>query len=127
METTTIDHMLGQTFSSVRREDDSIVFENAPVQTRFEHYQDCCERVWIEDLCGDLSDLAGAPILVAEQCEKSSESDNGDLSGWAFYRFATVKGAVTVRWQGESNGYYGVGVGCCVFNKEENKKEWIYP
>jgi len=67
------------------------------------HYQDCCESVDIEDICGDLSDLVGVPLLQAEEATHSGPDTD---STWTFYKFATIKGVVTVRWYGQSNGYY---------------------
>lgn len=31
------------------------------------HFPDCCESVYIEDIDGDMEDLIGSPILVAEE------------------------------------------------------------
>ena len=78
-----------------------------------QHFQDCCERVSIEDIAGDLDDLVGSPLVRAE--ERTSKdfdtgSDRDDSYLWTFYEFATVKGSVTIRWYGESNGYYSVSV-----------------
>lgn len=67
------------------------------------HYQDCCEDVHIEDICGDLEDLTGVPLLVAEAC---TNADVKEQCTWTFYRFSTIKGSVTIRWIGTSNGYY---------------------
>ena len=77
----------------------------------FSHQQDCCESVDINDIVGDLEDLVGEPLLVAE--EVSGETPDEDIQGsytWTFYKFATRKGYVDVRWLGESNGYYSESV-----------------
>lgn len=69
------------------------------------HLQDCCECVTVSDICGDLTDLQDHPIIRAEA--RSQKDDANFESGtWTFFEFATVKGSVTIRFLGESNGYY---------------------
>ncbi len=78
---------------------------------RLIYHHDCCAGCSIEDICGDLEDLIGHPLLVAE-CVTSSENPEGVVKEdqysftWAFYKLDTIKGGVTIRWYGESNGYY---------------------
>lgn len=76
---------------------------------KMDHAYSCCESVLVEDIAGDIEDILGSPILMAEE---SSDEHSGydELAMWTFYKLATVKGYVTIRWNGESNGYYSVDV-----------------
>lgn len=86
---------------------------------RMWHDQDCCEDVSLADIVGDLADIIGAPLVMAEEVssaarpEDAPEGSGGDSSEtWTFYKFATVKGYVTLRWCGSSNGYYSEEMSC---------------
>ena len=86
------------------------------------HEQDCCECVWIEDICGDINCLLNMPITMAEdisnECEDGPLSEWDESYTWTWYKLATVKGHVTIRWYGESNGYYSESVDFAVWEDE---------
>ena len=108
-----IEDMIGKVFTSVTQDGYEMVFANETEKFRFFHYQDCCESVYIESIVGDLSDLEGEPLLIAEEVSSETEQINDNCSDsctWTFYKFATRKGYVDVRWLGESNGYYSESV-----------------
>ncbi len=100
--------MLGKVMVSVTETGVTMTFKDEEGKTySFSHTQGCCESVRIEDICGDLSDLEGSPILMAEMVYgEGPDLRDEDSYTWSFYKFATVKGTVTVRWLGTSNGYY---------------------
>lgn len=107
--------MLGLTLNAivVNDEKDEMAFIAADGSCyRLYHREDCCEHVTIDDICGDLPDLVGHPLLQAEevtfgQSERVDDKPEGAESWtWTFYKLATIKGSVTIKWLGESNGYY---------------------
>lgn len=112
-----VEDLLGRTLIDVVRvsTEDKIIFVLEDSKYALLHYPDCCESVNIEDICGDLQDLVGSPLTMAEvstnQDDPKSEYDESWT--WTFYRFATTKGYVTIRWYGTSNGYYSEEVSFC--------------
>jgi hypothetical protein len=97
--------------AGMRRGSEEILFTTSDGRRfRMHHHQDCCESVSVEDVCGDVEDLIGAPITRAEERSSGVQArDYGDEQ-WTFYELATNKGSMTLRWYGTSNGYYGTGV-----------------
>ncbi len=108
-----IEDMVGKTFTSIENKGDELLFHCEEGTFRFFHDQDCCESVCIDDIVGDLDDLVGTPLLSAEEVSNSglsAKSQYEDSFTWTFYKFATVKGYVDVKWYGSSNGYYSESV-----------------
>ena len=102
-----------QTLLAVDKSDDQVIFTTSQGrQYRLYHRQDCCEDVRVEDVVGNLADLIHEPLLMAE--EAVSDEAPTDIKQeyqpvsqlWTFYKLATIKGYVTIRWYGSSSGYY---------------------
>ena len=110
----------GKTLEKIERYDDfELVFTTVDGEVyKMCHDQDCCESVVIDDICGDLDDLIGSPIVRATEDTNENESPDDlkhrerdfDSFTWTFYNMATKKGHVTIRWIGDSNGYYSESV-----------------
>ena len=119
-----ITELLGKTLIAVEMEgNDILIFIcNDGKKYIMHHPQDCCEHVSIEDINGDLQDLIGSPITLAEEScsnelsaaqvleKENSEYFYDESFTWTFYKLATTKGYVDIRWYGTSNGYYSESV-----------------
>ena len=128
-----ISELVGKTVVSIDKKDDELIFICATGEKyKMYHSQDCCESVTIEDICGDLDDLIGTPILKAKEVtnyeptseedkQKTKEADEYGSCTWTFYMFATMKGYVDIRWYGESNGFYSESVD---FHKADENGEF---
>lgn len=102
---------------------ESILFvDKDDIKYEMFHDYECCENVYIEDICGDINNLIGSKIIMAEEVinrDLSPLNKYDESYTWTFYKFATVKGYVTIRWYGESNGYYSEKVDFAIIDKEE--------
>ena len=111
----------GKTLKDIIVSEDEILFKCTDGKKyKLYHWQDCCESVYIEDICGYIEDLIGSPILSADEVsddnyecawERGFEGDRyPDSHTWTFYKISNTETDVTIRWFGESNGYYSEAV-----------------
>lgn len=114
----TLNRMVGETIKSVsgnRHDDEFVVRTTSGLVFTFYHCQDCCEDVYLEEIIGDIDDLVGYTVVMAEEsCSTDrvvgSSCSQDDSFTWTFYRIATERGLVVLRFYGESNGYYSESV-----------------
>ncbi len=74
------------------------------------HPQDCCERVCLEEILGE---IPATPFLIKKITETGDISGEGygdEVVENQFYLFETSKGDFILHFNGTSNGFYGTSV-----------------
>jgi hypothetical protein len=111
-----VGNLVGKTLIDIDQRIDRIIFiANNGQRYMMYHDQNCCECVEVDDVVGDINDLIGSKIFKATE-DTNNENPRHDEYGfpdsftWTFYNISTVKGHVTIRWYGFSNGYYSESV-----------------
>jgi len=108
-----ISELKGKTLSRITNIDSVLTMTTTDGDVyHMEYIPDCCANCCIVDVAGDLDDLVGTPLVMAESVSSGENPDSSlvpeyqDSFTWTFVKFATNKGYVTFIWYGESNGYY---------------------
>ena len=108
-----LEEIVGKTLAAVVLDTEHVLlsFSDGSRYVMF-HDQECCEDVGVEDVVGDLNRLVGQVIVEARE-DTSGENpadvpprEDQDSFTWTFYTLRTNLDTVTIRWYGESNGYY---------------------
>jgi len=98
------------------------------------HQRECCESVYIESVVGDVNDLIDVEIINSEIASSDDISINKKYKKfknlnkkdssftWTFYKLATIRGYVDIRWYGTSSGYYSEKVSFV----EIEKRKYFY-
>lgn len=117
--------LIGAKILDIELNNEYVIIKTDKATLKMYHQQDCCESVYLEDICGAPEDCIGETIVLFEERSSDTtgkpEKDTSDYESctWTFYELRTTGGDMNFRWLGSSNGYYSESVDCVLL--EENK------
>lgn len=109
----------------LRQYSDEVIFickDNYAV--KMYHEQDCCESVYLDsadsiDNNDDVyTDCNWCIMEIVDNVNWGAKSEWTESCTWTFYKMKTDKGYDTLRWYGESSGYYSEKVDLKVYRIE---------
>lgn len=76
---------------------------------QFYHRPDCCETVSLVDkeIHGKIK---GELLYIKASSNRDNKPNEWNSHTWTFYEVRTTEGLLTMRWLGESNGFYSESV-----------------
>ena len=102
---------------------DLFFLESSKFKVQIYVVEDCCNGSWIEDIEGDVHDIIDEPITMFELVS-NREEENDYYKTWTFIKIGTKKGSITIRFVGESNGYYTEHASVFILDKNNPESEW---
>lgn len=128
--------LVGKTIESIylKKDKTELIFKTkCGSYFRFWHDDQCCEDVYIDDICDDLQDLINEKLTDAESVTKDINCRNelsslrrhiwDDSFTWTFYSFGTEWNNIVIRWVGSSNGCYSEEVDLTVYDGDDVWKD----
>ena len=105
----------GHTIREISHGNDEVLITTDNVKLRLMHRQECCESVILDKVIGDTNALVGNVVTFVED---DSVSDSTGYDEKETSTFVIRCGDIEVKFifEGESNGYYGTGVGVDVID-----------
>lgn len=104
--------IIGKTITniSVSQDEVRILCEDDNTAYRAYHMQDCCERVYVESIVGNILNILNSAILDANETIETGDHYNEyhDYVSWTrtTHTIETANGKLSIVWYGVSNGYY---------------------
>lgn len=109
-----ISNLVGSTIQSVtglEKDSERLIIVTDRGTLSLLHRSLCCEEVSIVDFNGDVSDLIGGYVSVADKRTNMKDTPESYFrTQYTFYTIRTSKGDMDIRWLGRDNGYYSVSV-----------------
>jgi hypothetical protein len=105
-----ITDFIGKTLIEIVNNNEEVIFTfSDKTKYKMYHQQDCCETVYLEEVIGDWDNILNSEIIIAKEDTNRDEAAY-ESTTWTFYEIRTIKGFVTLRWYGSSNGYYSESI-----------------
>ncbi len=109
MKTIKFESLVGTTFTNIQKYEGSLwLADTSGLIYWMGHEDSCCEYVELTDIEGDLEDLLYFPIMLAEEVTHPHDTDKH--REWVFYKLATIRGYVTLRWCRDNDSCYSTAV-----------------
>ena len=103
-----IPNLIGSVVDDIQQNTETLTIKLQDGRTYlFGHEQECCEKVYLADMNGDINDLIGQTITIAHFSESP---DKKSTTAWTFVHLSSPKGSLVIRWNADTDTQYSTDV-----------------